>query len=192
MYKNIEIIAEVKTKSPFGYKSKNTWDELFKVANDVGDIISIHTDDRWGGSFDLIKKARSLTTKKILAKGIHEKDDDIQKAIEAGADFVLVVDRIPKIYQEKCLIEPFSLKELKNIPEEMKVVWNSRDLSNGKLKKESFEKARALFKGWICQASNIKTLNDVDPKANAVLVGTHLLDFAKFLVIHRGILCNVT
>ena len=56
MYKNIKIIAEVKMKSPFGYRSKNTWDELFKAANRIGDIISIHTDERWGGSFDLVEK----------------------------------------------------------------------------------------------------------------------------------------
>ena len=74
MYKGIEIIAEVKTQSPFGYKSDKSWDELFEVANKVGDIISIHTDRRWGGSFELLQKARSLTNKPILAKGIHKND----------------------------------------------------------------------------------------------------------------------
>ncbi|OGI95594.1 hypothetical protein A2917_03530 [Candidatus Nomurabacteria bacterium RIFCSPLOWO2_01_FULL_42_17] len=179
MYKNIKIIAEVKTQSPFGYKSDNTWNELFKVANKIGDIISIHTDDRWGGSFDLIKKARSLTKKPILAKGIHERDEDIQKAIDAGADWVLVVGRIPRVHLEKCLIEPLTLQELKNIPESYKAVWNSRDLLNGKFKKESFEEARGLFKGWLCQASNIKTVDDIKKGAEAVLVGTYLLDFEK-------------
>src|SRR3989344_5648980 len=169
MYKNITIIAEVKTQSPFGYKSESTWNELFKVANEVGDIISIHTDSRWGGSFDLIKKAKSLTTKPILAKGIHKKDEDIQKAIDAGADFVLVVGRIPNIHKNKCLIEPFTLQEFKNIPQDLTAVWNSRDLSNGKLKKESFKEARDIFKGWLCQASNIKHVDDIEKGANAII-----------------------
>ncbi len=177
MKHKLQIIAEVKTHSPFGWKSEKSWDELFEIANSVGDIISIHTDPRWNGSFDLIKKARALTQKPILAKGIHETDDHIIKAIEAGADYVLVVGRIPKIYLEKCFIEPFTLAELKKIPDGTKVVWNSRDLSNGGLKKESFKEARKIWKGWLCQASNIKTLKDVKGGADAILIGTHLATF---------------
>ena len=169
----------MKTESPFGWKSEKTWGELFEVADKIGDMISIHTDLRWGGSFDLIKKARAKTGKPILAKGIHENDSSIQEALDAGADFVLVVGRMPKIHQEKCLIEPLTLEELKTIPKTMRVVWNSRDLKTGGLKTETFEQARALFSGWLCQASNIKTLADVHPRADAVLVGTHLLEFAE-------------
>ncbi len=175
----VEIIAEVKTLSPFGWKSEKSWDELFEIANKVGDIISIHTDPRWGGSFDLIRKAKQLTNKPILAKGIHETDDLIQQAIDAGADWVLVVGRIPKIHTDKCLIEPLTLKELKDIPDHVRVVWNSRDLSNGGKKEETFEQARKIFKGWLCQASNIKTVDDIKAGADAVLIGTHLVDFSK-------------
>jgi indole-3-glycerol phosphate synthase len=182
MKKKIEIIAEVKTQSPFGWKSDKTWDELFQVASDIGDIISIHTDPRWGGSFDLIKKARLLTDKPILAKGIHDTDTQVQEAISAGADWVLVVGRMPKIHIKKCLIEPLTLDELKTIPADMRVVWNSRDLSNGKFKKETFEQAREIFKGWLCQASNITTIDDVKKDADAVLVGTHLFEFADSVI----------
>lgn len=173
------LIAEVKIQSPFGFKSSKTWDELFIFAEKHADIVSIHTDPRWGGSFDLIKKARTLTKKPILAKGIHKTDEEIQKAIEAGADYVLVVGRIPKIHQHKCLIEPLSLEELKNIPQNLKVVWNSRNLSNGEIKKETFEEARAIFKGWLCQASNIKTVENVHNGADAILVGENLETFCK-------------
>jgi indole-3-glycerol phosphate synthase len=173
------IIAEVKTQSPFGYKSTKTWDELFTIAEKAGDIISIHTDPRWGGDFSLITKAKSLTNKPILAKGIHATDTDIQKAIDAGADFVLVVGRIPKIHLDKCLIEPYTLEELSMIPENVKAVWNSRDLQTGGLKTETFAQARALFKGWLCQASNIRTKADIQDGADAVLVGTHLEEFAS-------------
>lgn len=176
--KPVQLIAEVKTRSPFGWASEKTWDELFTVANQVGDIISIHTDPRWHGSFDLIKKAKSLTFKPVLAKGIHKTDDLIEKAVEAGADYVLVVGRIPKIHREKLLIEPLSLEELKTIPPNIKVVWNSRDLKTGGLKKEMFEEARKIFPGWLCQASNIKTVVDIKENADAVLVGTHLEEFA--------------
>lgn len=175
----VQIIAEVKKHSPFGWHSDKSWEELFEVADRVGDIISIHTDPRWHGSFDLIRKARSLTDKPILAKGIHEHDQLIEAAIEAGADLVLVVGRIPKINLDKCLIEPLSLDELKHIPENVKVVWNSRDLSDGGLKKETFADARKVFKGWLCQASNIHTVADIKDGADAVLIGTHLEEFRQ-------------
>lgn len=175
------IIAEVKTHSPFGWKSDKTWEELFQKANEIGDIISIHTDTRWHGSFDLIRKARQLTDKPILAKGIHENDTLIEQAIEAGADWVLVVGRIPQTHIEKCLIEPLTLEELKTIPEHLRVVWNSRDLSDGSLKTETFAEARRICKGWLCQASNIRTIKDIENGADAILVGTHLLEFVESL-----------
>ncbi len=177
MYGKVEIIAEVKTESPFGWKSEKSWNELFAIANEVGDMLSIHTDARWGGSFELLRKARTLTTKPILAKGIHEDDELIRQALDAGADHVLVVGRVPEFSPEKCLIEPYTLAELTMIPHTMRVVWNSRDLRNGGLKEETFAEARALFPGWLCQASNIRTVNDIQPGADAVLVGTHLETF---------------
>jgi indole-3-glycerol phosphate synthase len=190
------LIAEVKTKSPFGYAARQSWDELFAVAEKTGDIISIHTDPRWGGSFDLVKKARALTKKPILAKGIHAEDGDITKALAAGADLVLVVGRIPPatvIDLSRCLLEPISFEQLKSWAADpalaasfaeksdatcAKIVWNSRDLATGRAKKESFKEARAVFPGWLCQASHIRSVSDVDPTANAVLVGTHLAEFA--------------
>ena len=185
MNTDIKIIAEVKTQSPFGWKSYKKWDVLFQTAITIGDIISIHTDPRWGGSFDLIKKARSLTNKPILAKGIHDNDILVQQAIDSGADYVLVVGRIPLIHRDKCLIEPFTLAELQNIPLDMKAVWNSRDLATGGLKKETFEQARLLWKGWLCQASNIRTTEDICSGADAVLIGTHLTEFGIDLMNHR-------
>jgi indole-3-glycerol phosphate synthase len=179
MYQGIQIIAEVKTDSPFGFKSNQNWNDLFKIANEVGDIISIHTDSKWNGSFDLVRNARKLTDKPILAKGIHAKDEDIKKAIESGADYVLVVGRIPRVCLDKCLIEPLSLKQLNEIPKNAKVIWNSRDLKNGEMKKESFEDARKIWKGWLCQASNIKSIADIKKGADAVLVGSYLEEFAK-------------
>lgn len=179
MHRKIEIIAEVKIQSPFGWKSDASWDELFEIANKIGDMISVHTDARWGGSMELITKAKSLTQKPILAKGIHATDASVREAVDRGADWVLVVGRIPKIHIERCLIEPLTLRELEAMPANLKAVWNSRDLNTGGLKSETFQEARKMFRGWLCQASNIKTIADIQEGANAVLVGTHLIDFFK-------------
>lgn len=72
-----------------------------------------------------------------------------------------------------------TLNELKGLPPATKVVWNSRDLTTGGQKAETFTQARKVWKGWLCQASNIRTINDVQPGADAVLVGTHLGEFAS-------------
>lgn len=175
----MQLIAEVKTHSPFGWESNRSWDELFEIANNFGDMISIHTDPRWHGSFELIAKARNLTTKPILAKGIHSSDTDIQTALNAGADYVLVVGRVPADHLDKCLIEPNTLEELKRLPLNTKAVWNSRDLKTGGLKSETFTQARTLYKGWLCQASNISKVEDINPSADAVLIGTHLPEVAE-------------
>ncbi len=174
----MQIVAEAKTHSPFGWHASHSWDELLAVANEIGDIISIHTDPRWQGSLELVRKARQLTTKPILAKGIHATDREIENAIEAGADFVLVVGRIPKNHINQCWLEPNSLTELIKYPKDTRVVWNSRDLQTGQAKAETFAQARQAWPGWLCQASFICTPADIDPGADAILVGTNLLEFA--------------
>jgi len=186
MKPNFQIIAEVKTASPFPSKlseSTDTWDELFVMAEKVWDILSIHTNPRWWWDFSLIKKARWLTDKPIMAKGIHETDEQIERAIELGADYVLVVGRIPEVHNEKVLYEVESLLQLqqfkKLLPNTAKIVWNSRHLSDGSDKIETFEQAKAIWPWWICQASNIKDISDVKSWADAVLVGTNLKTFIQ-------------
>lgn len=186
MYGNIEIIAEVKTHSPFGYVARKSWDELFWLAEQVGDMVAVHTDPRWGGSLKLLQKARALTAKPLLAKGVHTSDAHIKEALMSGADWVLVVGRVPGVYRERCLIEPLTLRELQRLAPVTKAVWNSRDLLTGGLKKETFAQARHFFPGWLCQASNIRTVADIDVGANAILVGTYLAEFAQSLVRPSG------
>lgn len=175
----MEIIAEVKTSSPFRWHSDRSWEELFEIADRIGDMISVHTDPRWSGSFDLVKRARELTNKPILAKGIHRTDDEIKMAIDAGADKVLVVGRLPGVYVDQCLLEPNDLNGLLALPEGSKAVWNSRDLETGRLKPAGFGVARNFYSGWLCQASNIRGIYDVDTRADSILVGTHLPSFAS-------------
>ncbi len=150
---------------------------MFEIATQIGHIISIHTDTRWGGRFEDITRAKLGTDKSIMAKGIHASDEEVEEAFKSGADFVLVVGRVPDANPDKCIIEPNSLQELADLPPEFgNVVWNSRDLSTGGLKRETFAEAREVlpYPKWLCQASNIKTLADIEPTANAILVGTHL------------------
>ncbi len=181
MYKKIEIIAEVKTLSPFGYVADRSWEDLLQIAEKIGDIISIHTDPRWGGSFEILAKARALTKKPILAKGIHATNEEIEKAVAFGADWVLAVGRVPEVHTKQCIIEPMTLEQLSAIPKSLRVIWNARNLATGNPKPDNFDQAREIFKGWLCQASHIGTVADVNDSANAVLVGTNLFQFAVSL-----------
>lgn len=174
-----DIIAEVKTHSPFGFRSERSWEYLLNLASEIGDIISIHTDPRWNGSFDDLEFAKTLKPNiPILAKGIHSTDDDIKKAIDYGADWVLVVGRIPRVHEEKCIVELISIKQLKEF-NWIKSVWNARDLDTGKLKNETFKEARLVFDNWLCQASFIKSQKDIQDGADAVIIGENLESFAK-------------
>ena len=182
MYREIEIIAEVKTLSPFGFKSSRKWQELLETAIQIGDMISIHIDEKWAGKLEYLREARKYTDKPLFAKGINENDEIVRRAIEEyDARYVLVVGRIPGIYQERCIIEPRSLDEIARIPDEFKVLWNARNLETGNEKKENFEQAREMWKGWLCQASFIRNIRDIKEGANAVPVGGNLEEFARSL-----------
>jgi len=190
------FIAEIKTKSPHGFKSDHTFIELMELAITYGDWISVHTNALWGGDFESISFVRKYTDKPILAKGLHTTDNDIERALDHGADYVLLVDPIhfPGFGQRqwlfnKCLYEindiDFIKKEVPLYHElkNQKFVYNSRDLRTGEPKKSN--KIDVFFDAglWTCQASNIRVLSDVNPRVNAFIVGEHLPDFCARLPI---------
>ncbi len=183
------LIAEVKTTSPFGWEADESWEERFAIAEEHGDWVAVHTDERWGGSFELLAEARARTDKPLLAKGIHKDDSDIEAAIAAGANAVLAVGRLPHIYRERCLIEPRDVYELRHFAlSGLRLAWNSRDLDTGEPKTDpttgrqiSFADALEVYPRTFCQASYVRTPDDVHPKADAVLVGTHLPEFVAML-----------
>ncbi len=176
------FIGEVKTQSPFGFHSPHSWLKLFNAANDHADMISIHTDERWGGRYTNINHAAFLTKKPILAKGIHLRDYSVETCIVNGAMYVLVVGRLPSpCLRDACYIEPTSIKQLLEFADAgvRHLVWNSRDLTTGKLKTETWEDVRKVYDGPLIQASNIKTKADVKPDASAFIVGECLIDFCR-------------
>ena len=64
------IIAEVKDKSPFGWRNPYSRQHQWDICQRVGDMISIHTDPRWGGSWEWLSEACLTSEKPILAKGL--------------------------------------------------------------------------------------------------------------------------
>lgn len=186
------FIAEIKTQSPYGFKSEYPFISLMEQAIQYGDWISVHTSPLWGGSFEALEFVRRLTKKPILAKGIHLRNDDVWKAMDYGADYVLIVDRMfgPSgqngLLPEYLIRENHNLNELKEILDRnpslknQKFMVNQRDLRNG-LPKKAWEMDRYKDLGikWLCQASGIKQISDIDPAATAFIVGQNLVDFCK-------------
>lgn len=192
MYNGIEIIGEVKKRSPFGFESSHSLEELFEIADSLPevDMIAIHTHEDFGGAFEHITWAKKRTQKPILAKGYHETDDLLDRTFDAGADLALVVGRRPRKYRKNLLIEPRTFSDLifmsVYLPRHIKIVWNRRDLITGRPKPETFLQARTKWPvGWLCQASFIQSVEDMDPSADAVLVGTHLPEFAESIRIAK-------
>jgi hypothetical protein len=207
LFGNMILIAEVKPESKLsGWRSPHSIDLLMETACRCGDWISIHTNPLWGGSFEWLSLARAYVNEfyqnvpvtarpPILAKGFHETLEEQQQALQL-ADYALVVredsPQGPANILNRVLYEPHSLDGLAGAPQGMRCVWNARDIvgaleaySSGRksdhhtAKRANFDKARKLRRGWLCQASNIKTPKDVHPKANAVLIGTNLIEFTS-------------
>lgn len=174
--RKIQIVAELKPYSPFGYVS-NVWlNKQFDIAESIGDIISVHTGADWGGSLDWLKEIRRRTQKLILAKGFHPSIMEVNRAFDCGADFVLTVGWWPR-NNHRCWHEPETL--IGALTQDASyTVCNSRCPRTGETRHKSytdkmFEKFGNL---WICQASGIKKIEDIHPKASAVLIGEGLYD----------------
>ncbi len=198
MEENLKKFFEAK---PIDGKGKviGEWRPLFDLAvymarREKG-AVSVHTGvahigpRRWGGYDDLINEARELAPDvDLLAKGIHMRQEQVNNYLSRGATSVLTVDYLPKDNADKCLIEISDPEWFKRLPKDLKYVYNSRALwalITGRIpeKRMSFAEVRERYPDfWICQASNLNTVADVNPRANAILVGTHLRKFSESLI----------
>jgi indole-3-glycerol phosphate synthase len=208
------FIAEIKTISPFGFKSNYDYEFLKQLSIENGDWISIHTDPLWGGHFvdivnvknTMLKLSKPYCDRKILAKGIHSKDSDIKRCLDNGADYVLVVGRIPPQGNlSQCLMEPSDHDQLKDLAyidsvnRSAGLVLNRRDLITGYDKwtpvggnfswvthwANSFNELKEKVKVPIYQASGIYSMNEVHPKVDGFMVGQNLPTFIVSTEINK-------
>jgi indole-3-glycerol phosphate synthase len=92
----LDAIAEVKRRSPSAGDLRPDADPArlaAQFANAGAAAISILVDERFGGSLDDLKAARSATTAPLLAKGFFADELELLKVRLAGADAVLVILR---------------------------------------------------------------------------------------------------
>lgn len=186
------FIAEVKVMSKFGFTSEYDYSTLLEMAIEHGDMISIHTSGEFGGSMAALRLARKLasenwrSTKSVIAKGFHKTDDEIDECIDNGANFVLVVNRIPHVdLHDFCIIEVSDFDQFLKWSDEypsLKYLHNRRDIhKSGMLSgHDSFIEWRlARTNVWLCQASGIRSKLDVHDSSDAFIVGSYLSEFCK-------------
>jgi indole-3-glycerol phosphate synthase len=172
------IVAELKMLSPFGYKNPRTLEDTLAQCEKVGDIISVHTNPLWGGSFEHLEDICKRANKPVLAKGFHDTTVDVRRAIECGATYVLTVGWWPD--DTRCWHECTTFDELKET-DAPAAVFNSRDphtgktLFDGNLVHVASSARTSRGSRWLCQASGIKHANDVG-NVEAVLIGQNIFD----------------
>lgn len=201
------FIAEVKTASPFDagrmrdWPQRRSFHDLAELAVKHGDWISVHTNPLWGGCFEAIEYVRRLTDKPILAKGIHGRNDDIMRAFDCGANYVLCVDRAIWGFDEEHIFRNYQngigiiheLSRLDVVPAEFidwanlrgkRFLYNRRDLRTGLHRSDHvWADFRAKCK-WLGGASTIhvpKNVEQLFPGCDAFIVGSHLPLFCAAL-----------
>ncbi len=177
------IVAEIKQCSPYGWENPLWIQPQLEICEAVGDIISVHTDPLWGGSWEHLAEIRALTSKPILAKGFHPTVPHVQRALDIGADWVLTVDWWPGDYTgspelvelgKRCWFETCSYDEARETKAE-RVVINARNPRTGQVYGPApWDVRRDHRKGWLCQASCIRGPQDVVPSIDAILIGEGL------------------
>ncbi len=89
-------IAEIKRRSPSAGDLRPDADPAViapAYARAGAAAISVLVDERFGGTWDDLRAARSATTAPLLAKGFFSTDEHLRTAKEAGADAVLLLLR---------------------------------------------------------------------------------------------------
>lgn len=176
----VQIVAELKMLSPFGYRNPRTLDETLAQCEKVGDILSVHTNPLWGGSFEHLEEICKQTKLPVLAKGFHDTTEDVRRAINCGATYVLTVGWWPD--DTRCWHECETLDQLRQTDAQA-AVFNSRNprtgrdnlLSSATLKHVAELARDARGSRWLCQASRIKSELEVG-NVEAVLIGQNIFD----------------
>jgi indole-3-glycerol phosphate synthase / phosphoribosylanthranilate isomerase len=92
----LSAIAEIKRRSPSAGDLRPDADPARLAAQFAGAgaaALSVLVDERFGGTLDDLRAARSATTLPILGKGFFTREDELLRLKEAGADAALLLLR---------------------------------------------------------------------------------------------------
>jgi len=195
---NLKIIAEFKKASPSkGEINKNAkLSEYIMLFDKYADAISILTDEKFFyGNINFVKEAKEFTKLPILAKDFYLHPLQIRRALNFGADAILIIAKILqkkdiKILFEECnqlgidaIFEAHSKEDLEKIFEsvEPKIIGiNTRDLNDFSIHQDIIDKLLNFIPKnvYIIAESGIKEpmeIKNLKNKVNGVLIGTAIM-----------------
>ncbi len=173
VYSRPLIVAEIKQRSPFLFESRFRWEQLLQRCGEVADIISVHVGRDYGGVPVDLQRAQKAQSLPVLAKGWHNTLPSV-KASLVHAEYVLTVGWWPD--HPRCWHECLSVNELL-LSAAPVVVWNSRSPRTGNSNPQFLQGFDWVAPDkFVVQASGIKDIKDIHPRANAILVGEGLQD----------------
>ncbi len=203
---NINIIAEVKSKSP-SFGNFNFPKNIIEIYSKYAKAISVLTDRKYfGGSFDFLNEISNKTSLPILCKDFIIDKKQIDWAYSSGADIVLLIARIlekeelGELYDYalslglEALIELHSQKDLEKIDFDARLLGvNSRDLDTLKIDKQKAKellgKLNAPHKVAESGIRNRFDIEELLPYTNVFLVGEVLLKSKNTESAFRELLC---
>lgn len=174
------VVAEIKRRSPYGWVNPLPWECQLAICEEIGDIISVHTSELWGGGWLHLEAVRRRTKKPILAKGFHPCEADVKCSLDCGAEKVLTVGWDGGQYRDRCWFEVETRDQLINAPKGGWIVLNARNPRTGEARTSLDLKPGKVVSSvdsmghWICQASGIKGPEDVAEGVDAILIGQGL------------------
>jgi indole-3-glycerol phosphate synthase len=199
------VIAEFKRRSPSAGDLNLTADpaQVARAYEAAGALaMSVLVDERFGGSWDDLRAARTATSLPLLAKGFFSTPEHLRSAREAGADAVLLLlrdlddDTCRALMDEgDALVEAHDAAEVQRALElDAPIVGiNARDLSTFAVDRGAqLELVRTVSGRIVIAESGIESAADAaqarEAGASAVLVGSALMRTADPGVKLREIL----
>ncbi|MDO8626929.1 MAG: indole-3-glycerol phosphate synthase TrpC [Candidatus Diapherotrites archaeon] len=198
--KSVKIIAEIKQKSPSKGILRTNLDvaKVLKYYNKYACAVSVVTDARFNGSFDLVREVRAETKLPILVKDFVLHELQLFEAKLSGADAILLLASLldnKKINEFiakgkeiglECLVEVHSKEEMKRVLKSKAelIGVNNRNLRTLKIDLENAERIlqsvpKREFEKRIFIAEsgyeNYSQISNLNGKVNAFLVGSSLM-----------------
>lgn len=203
----INIIAELKSKSPsYGNFNVNTL-SLIEIYSKYAKAISVLTDSKYfGGSFEFLKEVSDNTHLPVLCKDFIIDKKQIDWAYACGADIVLLIVRILSKQQLRdlydyayslgleALVELHTQQDLDKLDFKPSMVGaNARDLDALTIDKASARNLLNQLDNPIKIAeSGIRERKDIEffmPVANVFLIGEALLKSSDIESTFKEFLC---
>ena len=169
-------IAEHKPRSPFGWVGPDIPVEDFIGLHTDAGAYAVHVQEPWGGSWDTLARARAVTDKSVLVKGVLS-EREVGRVVASGAVALLIEGQNDHLPVRLPVIEVTTPEALGRAlqREPAWIVVNARDIDTGEMHPERHDEMRSLIPEGV---GAIAASGLVEPRADydLSLIGTALME----------------